>query len=74
MAAEAAVAEIGVPAPDFELLGTDGGKHRLRDLAGEHGTVVAFICNHCPYVKAILPRRRCADHSMRIARKSLTLV
>jgi peroxiredoxin len=56
MAAEAPVAEIGFPAPDFELRGTDGGKHRLRDLAGEHGTVVAFICNHCPYVKAILPR------------------
>ncbi|HMD75600.1 MAG TPA: thioredoxin family protein [Steroidobacteraceae bacterium] len=56
MAAEAPVAEIGFPAPDFELPGTDGRIHRLRDLAGEHGTVVAFICNHCPYVKAILPR------------------
>ena len=56
MAAEAPVAEIGFPAPDFELPGTDGRRHRLRDLAGEHGTVVAFICNHCPYVKAILPR------------------
>jgi thiol-disulfide isomerase/thioredoxin len=56
MAAEAPVAEIGIPAPDFELPGTDGAKHRLRELAGERGTVVAFICNHCPYVKAILPR------------------
>jgi len=56
MAAEAPVAEIGIPAPDFELPGTDGAKHRLREFAGERGTVVAFICNHCPYVKAILPR------------------
>lgn len=56
MAAEAPVAEIGFPAPDFALPGTDRRIHRLRDLAGEHGTVVAFICNHCPYVKAILPR------------------
>jgi thiol-disulfide isomerase/thioredoxin len=30
--------------------------HALRELAGARGTVIAFICNHCPYVKAILPR------------------
>jgi peroxiredoxin len=56
MAAEAPAAEIGSPAPDFDLPGTDGAKHSLRSLAGTHGTVIAFICNHCPYVKAILPR------------------
>ncbi|MDE2349874.1 MAG: thioredoxin family protein [Gammaproteobacteria bacterium] len=56
MAAEAPPAEIGTRAPDFELPGTDGLLHRLRDLAGARGTVIAFICNHCPYVQAILPR------------------
>jgi len=56
MAAEAPAADLGWPAVEFELPGTDGHMHRLRDLAGARGTVVAFICNHCPYVKAILPR------------------
>jgi peroxiredoxin len=56
MAAEAPAAELGWEAADFALPGTDGRVHRLRELAGAKGTVVAFICNHCPYVKAILPR------------------
>jgi len=56
MAAEAPQADIGCAAPYFALPGTDGRTHRLRDLAGPKGTVVGFICNHCPYVKAILPR------------------
>jgi peroxiredoxin len=56
MAAEAPHGEMGWPAADFELPGTDGRRHRLRELAGPRGTVVAFVCNHCPYVKAILPR------------------
>jgi len=46
--------EFGARAPDFALPGTDGKIHALKDLAGPNGTVVAFICNHCPYVKAIL--------------------
>ncbi len=56
MAAQAPAAELGWAAVEFELPGTDGHMHRLRDLAGARGTVVAFICNHCPYVKAVLPR------------------
>lgn len=56
MAAIAPPAELGWQAPDFQLRGTDGNRHRLSELAGERGTVVAFICNHCPYVKAVLPR------------------
>jgi peroxiredoxin len=56
MAAEAPPAELGWPAVPFDLPGTDGRSHRLADLAGPRGIVVAFICNHCPYVKAILPR------------------
>jgi peroxiredoxin len=56
MAAEAPAAEIGWIAPAFDLRGTDGRRHTLAELAGPHGTIVAFICNHCPYVKAVLPR------------------
>lgn len=56
MAAEAPEAEIGWTASPFELRGTDGRMHTLAELAGPRGTVVAFICNHCPYVKAVLPR------------------
>ncbi len=46
--------EIGWKAADFDLEGADGGRHRLADLAGSRGTVVMFICNHCPYVLAQL--------------------
>jgi peroxiredoxin len=56
MAAQAPPADLGWPALDFVLPGTDGRAHALRELAGARGTVIAFICNHCPYVKAILPR------------------
>jgi thiol-disulfide isomerase/thioredoxin len=56
MATTAPAAELGWQAPDFHLRGTDGRWHRLTELAGPRGSVVAFICNHCPYVKAVLPR------------------
>jgi thiol-disulfide isomerase/thioredoxin len=56
MATAAPMAELGWAAADFSLMGTDGRTHGLRELAGVRGTVIAFICNHCPYVKAILPR------------------
>jgi peroxiredoxin len=47
---------LGDPAPDFSLPGVDGRTHRLADVAGPKGTVVMFICNHCPYVKAVADR------------------
>lgn len=56
MAAEAPGANLGWAAPPFALRGTDARTHTLAELAGPKGTVVAFICNHCPYVKAIRPR------------------
>ena len=47
---------LGASAPDFRLPATDGRTYALKDVAGEKGTVVVFICNHCPYVKAVIGR------------------
>ncbi|CAH2602824.1 PPO candidate 1 [Rhodovastum atsumiense] len=44
------------PAVDFRLPGTDGRTYTLDDIAGRNGTVIVFICNHCPYVKAVIDR------------------
>jgi peroxiredoxin len=56
MATEAPHAELGWTAPDFTLPATDGKTYRLSDLEGARGTVVMFICNHCPYVVAMIDR------------------
>jgi peroxiredoxin len=45
---------LGWTAPEFDLEATDGRRYRLADLRGPKGTLVMFICNHCPYVKAVL--------------------
>ena len=42
--------QIGDPAPDFELPGTDGTLHRLSDFRDAKALVVFFTCNHCPFV------------------------
>ena len=44
----------GTKAPSFSLKSTDDTILKLSDLAGKHGTVVVFICNHCPYVISAL--------------------
>ena len=41
-------------APNFELLNIDKSFVRLNDIKGKNGTLICFICNHCPYVKAII--------------------
>ncbi|MCD8562792.1 MAG: thioredoxin family protein [Alphaproteobacteria bacterium] len=43
-------------AADFTLKNVDGKMMSLKDIRGEKGTVIAFICNHCPYVKAVIDR------------------
>ena len=57
------VCDFGRPAPDFALPGTDGRLHTLADCRGPNGLLVMFICNHCPYVQAVLDRivRDCRD-------------
>ncbi|MCI0431733.1 MAG: thioredoxin family protein [Rhodospirillales bacterium] len=63
MAATTPVCDFGRKAKDFDLEGVDGGRVRLAELKGSRGTLVMFICNHCPYVKAAIDRlvRDCAE-------------
>ncbi|HQR03093.1 MAG: thioredoxin family protein [Proteobacteria bacterium] len=56
MAASPPVCNFGWPAADFDLPGTDGQRHTRASCAGPRGLLVMFICNHCPYVKAVLDR------------------
>jgi peroxiredoxin len=53
---ETPVCDFGLDAPNFSLPGVDGRNWTLAQCAGENGLLVMFICNHCPYVKAILDR------------------
>lgn len=53
---ETPVCEFDAPAPDFSLLGVDGKRWTLAQARGDKGLLVMFICNHCPYVQAILDR------------------
>jgi len=56
MATEGLAGEIGWTPAAFTLPATDGKSYRLSDIAGARGTVIAFICNHCPYVVAVAER------------------
>lgn len=50
------VCDFGWKAADFTLPATDGRDYSLADIAGPNGTLIMFICNHCPYVIAVLDR------------------
>ena len=50
------VCDFGWQAPGFSLPATDGTTYSFDDVTGETGTLIMFICNHCPYVLAILDR------------------
>ena len=52
--------DFGQPAPDFDLPDPDGRRWTLDDCRGPAGTLVVFMCNHCPYVRAII-ERLCRD-------------
>ena len=55
-ALETPAGAIGWQAEDFTLGDAYGDPFRLSDLKGPSGTLVMFICNHCPYVRAIADR------------------
>jgi len=48
------ICNFGEKAKDFNLKSTENKLISLKDIKGENGTLVMFICNHCPYVKAII--------------------
>ncbi len=56
MAATPPICEFGWHPPAFRLPATDGKTYSLEGIRGEKGTLIAFICNHCPYVKSIIDR------------------
>jgi peroxiredoxin len=56
MAIESGAAALGAPCPDFRLPGVDGKTWSRDDFAASPVLVVMFICNHCPYVKAVEER------------------
>ena len=56
MAATTPVCGFGWKAVEFTLPGIDGRSYDLADVAGPNGTLVMFLCNHCPYVKAVAAR------------------
>ena len=56
MAATPPICDFGWKGIDAILPGVDGNEHQLSSHIGPGGLVVAFICNHCPYVKAVIGR------------------
>ncbi len=50
------ICAFGWKARDFALKGVDGKVYSLADIRGPNGTLVVFICNHCPYVRASIDR------------------
>ncbi|MFK7834765.1 MAG: thioredoxin family protein [Sulfitobacter sp.] len=56
MLLESQVCDFGWAAPDFDLLTPEGQRHTRDSVMGPKGLLVAFICNHCPYVIAVIDR------------------
>lgn len=56
MAETPPICDFGWKAVDFSLQGIDGKTYSLADVAGPKGTLIVFMCNHCPYVRSIAGR------------------
>ena len=56
MSVNASNSDLDWQAPDFNLISVDEQYYSLSQLTGENGTLIAFICNHCPYVIRIIER------------------
>jgi len=50
------ICDFGWKAPDFTLSDPDGNSFTMSEHLGDKGLLIAFICNHCPYVRAIAHR------------------
>ena len=56
VALETPICDFGWKAPEFNLIGIDNKFYSFQDIRGPKGTLVMFICNHCPYVKSVIHR------------------
>ena len=64
--------ELGTLAPDFDLPDPGGKRARLQDFADAEGLIVAFICNHCPFVKHI--REEVAAFAREYSQRNIAMV
>ena len=72
MPVNASNSDLDWQAPDFNLISVDEQYYSLSQLTGKNGTLIAFICNHCPYVKAIANRlKKEADELIMSARNKI---
>ena len=62
--ARAPICDFGWKAADFTRPATDGKTYSLSDVSGRSGTLIMFICNHCPYVRAVLDRLIAEAHEL----------
>lgn len=70
---ESSMLPLGTKAPDFKLPDTVSGQTMsLNDISGERGTVIMFICNHCPFVKHI--NAAMSDFARTYAKKGIGFV
>jgi len=65
VSARANICDFGWKARDFALEGVDGKTYSLAEVRGPRGTLVAFICNHCPYVRAVIGRLVAESNALR---------
>lgn len=63
---------LGSPIIDFSLKGTDGNIYSLSDFTNKNVIIIAFICNHCPYVKAVA--KRLSELQKKYAGKGVQLI
>src|SRR5206468_11466144 len=56
MASQSSSAHLGWKAQPFDLMAVDGRRHSLESVRGRNGVLVMVICNHCPYVKAVVDK------------------
>ena len=72
---ETPICNFGENAKEFSLLSTDNVTLSLNDFRGEKGTLIMFICNHCPYVEKVIDKIvNDTNHLNKIGIKSVAIM